>query len=88
MPVIKMNIKVKKIAYHRNGISGEPFHAVVFKDRRFTGLAVVFDESKHVAVFDLELLGKEIFEFGANSYRADLYEPELREAIEAWEESR
>ena len=83
--MIQMNIKVKKVAYHCNGISGEPFHVVVFKDRRFTGLAVVFDDPKHVAVFDLELLGKEVIEFGANSYRADLYEPELRDAIEAWE---
>lgn len=47
-------------------------------------IGIVFDEPCHVAVFDRELLSKDIIAFGSNSWRGDHYEPALRKACEAY----
>ena len=44
-------------------------------------LGIVFDEKFHVAVFNLDKLAKGDIAFGSNSFRADKYEPYLREAV-------
>lgn len=120
----KMVNEVVQVAYHRNGICGNGFHAVLFEtstDRcarcrgfatlgttgrgvtvctsccaglanpvaaeiettRSRMLGVVFDEPGSVAVLDVALLSDpEIgVAFGANSWRGDQYEAELRAAI-------
>lgn len=74
--------KIDQIAYHRNGISGAPFHIIQFTTpEREKFLAVVFDEPYHVAVFNIDLLLQGNIAFGDNSYRGDVFEPELRAAI-------
>ena len=81
-------IKIEKIAHHRNGISGEPFYVVLFKNGKDTMLATVFEDKGYVSVFDLTLLCNHVIEFAENSWRGDDFEPALREAIEKWEANR
>ncbi len=81
--------KIKEIAYHRNGISGEGFDVINFtshiegegKDRRMVG--IVFPGQGRVAILDIDELNKENIKFAyGNSWRGDKFEPELREALE------
>jgi hypothetical protein len=83
-------MKLKRIIaidYHRNGIDGAPFHAVLFDDSGDEGsrkLGIVFDEPFHVAVFDVAKLAAGNITFGENSWRGDRFEPALRQAISRW----
>lgn len=76
--------KIVKESYHRNGVTGTPFDVAIFRQpgRRAPMLAVIFEAAGHVAVFDLDLLKKDIIEFPENSFRGDLYQAELRRMIE------
>lgn len=77
-----MNLLTEQIERHRNGISGAPFHVLIFRDPdegRMVG--IVFDEASHVAVLNLEKLAGGNITFGVNSWRGDRYEPHLRKAI-------
>ena len=47
-------------------------------------LGIVFDEPGHVAVFDRGLLAQDLIAFGANSWRGDYYETDLRKACEGY----
>jgi hypothetical protein len=76
--------KVREIAFHRNGVCGAGFYAV-----RFTGagdvagrefVATVFDTPGHCAVLAIDR-PQDGVAFGANSWRGDNFEPELRAAI-------
>jgi hypothetical protein len=80
-----MKLNIIDIAYHCNGIAGEPFHAVIFEDeyRDEVKVAVLFDSEFHCAVFDLEKLAAGNIRFGENSYRGDRYDALLRAAISA-----
>ena len=72
----------EQIAYHRNGICGEPFYAVIFTsndDKSY--LASVFEASGHVSVICLDLIADHGVTFGENSFRGDHFEDELRQAI-------
>ncbi len=80
-----MQLTIQTIASHRNGICGAPFHAVVFRDEgpeATLKLAVVFQEPHHTAVLDLAKLAAGDVAFGSNSWRGDLYEADLRAAIQ------
>jgi hypothetical protein len=89
-----MKIKPIKVAYHRNGVSGEPFHCVIF-DKEEGGettrmLAVRFpdDEGKgyqnpRIAIFDVALLYESVIEFGENSFRGDYFVDGIDQAIKA-----
>jgi hypothetical protein len=79
-----MNLRVFNINYHRNGIAGAPFHAVVFRDRGVEGsrkVAILFEAPQHCAVLDVDKLNQGDTAFGSNSWRGDQYEPHLRKAI-------
>lgn len=79
-----MKIVIESIQYHRNGISGAPFHVVLFADSGEEGsrkLAVVFDSPWHTAVLDVGKLTQGDIAFGSNSWRGDHYERPLRRAI-------
>ena len=79
-----MKLHIEQIQFHRNGISGAPFHAVIFRDPdEGRMLGVVFEEKYHVAVFNLDKLAIGNITFGVNSWRGDQYEPPLRTAISA-----
>jgi hypothetical protein len=77
-----MKLTIRTIDYHRNGIGGAPFHAVLFDDpEQGPMLGIAFDQEYHVAVFNLTKLASRDIAFGSNSWRGDRYEPHLREAI-------
>ena len=77
-----MKLRIENIQHHRNGISGAPFHILIFRDPEAGRmLGVVFDEQHHAAVFNLDKLAVGNIAFGENSWRGDHYEPHLREAI-------
>ena len=60
-----MKLKIIDIAFHRNGICGAPFHAIIFRDPDVGQmLGVVFDEPHHVAVFNMEKLAIGNITFG------------------------
>ncbi len=86
-----MKLRIDTIQHHPNGISGAPFHVVLFRDAdegRMVG--VVFEPEHHVAVFNLHRIVQGDIAFGSNSWRGDVYEPYLRRAIDRWrkEEAR
>jgi len=74
-------IKIEKRSYHRNGISGTGFDVILFEDNKRKMIGIVFPDSGNVAVFNRELLAKDIIEFGKNSWRGDHYEEKLRAAL-------
>jgi hypothetical protein len=81
-----MKTNIIKIARHRNGICGAPFHVVLFEDNPgpegSRKVGIVFDESHHCAVLDVAKLAAGDIAFGSNSWRGDVYEPHLRNAIQ------
>ena len=82
--------KVTQIAYHRNGICGEGFYAILFESKHGPMVATVFEERGQVAVMLTAPLAnqKEGVTFGENSWRGDHFEDELRAAIKAYEAER
>ena len=83
-----MNIKVKKIASHRNGVSGEGFYVILFtikngrKNRNM--VATIFQGRGHVAILDVDETKAGNIEFGmGNSWRGDDFEIELQDALVA-----
>lgn len=81
-------VKVEDVAYHRNGICGEGFHVVTFRDGKDPMIAVVFETPGQVAVLNREQVGAGIITFGVASFRGDVYEADMRKAIEKYEEAR
>jgi hypothetical protein len=80
-----MRIKTFTIARHRNGVAGQPFAVILFKEHGQGGsrkVGIVFDEPGYCAVLDIGLLAAGDIAFGSNSWRGDDYEPLLRQAIE------
>lgn len=67
------------VAYHRNGVAGEGFHLVQFKQHdgrtRVAMLATIFEAKGQCAVIRPDRPWE--------CWRGDDYEPELREAIKA-----
>lgn len=84
-----MKIKIEEIAAHRNGICGDPFVVVKFKDTdKKSMLAILFYSGDcQTAVFDMDLLKQDIIAFGKNSHRGDHYDNVLRKAVKEWEEN-
>ena len=77
-----MKLKIINFATHRNGITGAPFHVLVFRDpNEGRMLGIVFEQAYHVAVFNLDKLALGNIAFGENSWRGDQYEPHLRKAV-------
>ncbi|HEV8059419.1 MAG TPA: hypothetical protein VGP68_06085 [Gemmataceae bacterium] len=77
-----MKLKIIEIAGHRNGVAGARFDVVLFKERASgPKVAIVFDEWSYCAVLDVAKLADGDIAFGSNSWRADDYEPYLRDAI-------
>jgi hypothetical protein len=79
-----LQIHLHDWAYHRNGISGAPFHVFLFDD---TGdedtrkVGVLFGAPHHCAVLDVAKLAAGSIGFGLNSYRGDVFEDQLRKVI-------
>lgn len=79
--------KILDVAHHRNGVSGNPFHVVTFRDGRQKMIGIVFEEHGNVAVFDSKLLAADVIEFGVNSWRGDDYETFLRDAAKRYDDA-
>ncbi|HSX57367.1 MAG TPA: hypothetical protein VLG14_18845 [Sphingomonas sp.] len=80
-------MRILEVAYHRNGCAGEPFYAVRFTEGRNVMLALVFEREGGVMVLDPVKAATSVAA-GENSWRGDLYEAELRKAIERFETAR
>ena len=84
-------IKLIKQDHHRNGIGGASFNVILFEDTDgATMLGIVFDNNDnspdgYCAVFDLDLLSKQVIEFVENSWRGDDYEEALRALLPVYE---
>lgn len=79
--------KIINVAHHRNGVSGNPFYVITFRDGRQKMLGIVFEEQQgNVAVFDSELLSQGVIAFGENSWRGDDYETFLRAAAKQYDD--
>ncbi|MCI0349554.1 MAG: hypothetical protein L0Z53_09040 [Acidobacteriales bacterium] len=83
-----INLRVLEASWHRNGVGGAGFFAVLFEEKeQGRMLAALFDEPAYCAVFHLGELAKENITFGyGNSWRGDSYEAALRPAVEQWQE--
>lgn len=89
-----MKLKIERIEYHRNGISGAGFHVVTFimteGRQKQNMVAFVFEEPSYCAVIDRDLLAKNIigmFDSPGNAWRGDNFEPQLRKAIKKYDKS-
>jgi hypothetical protein len=79
-------IRVRSVNYHRNGISGAGFYVVLFDEIDFSRsmLAIVFGEPGHVAVLDRnDVASGELSLRRGAAWRGDVFEPQLRAAIES-----
>jgi hypothetical protein len=79
-----VKIRIVDTAYHRNGICGAPFHVVLFDDtgdENTRKVGILFDQPYHCAVLDVAKLAVGSIAFGVNSYRGDVFEAALRNAI-------
>ena len=79
-----MRIKTLATARHRNGVAGQPFEVILFKEYGPGGsrkAGIVFDEPHYCAVLDIGLLAAGDIAFGSNSWRGDHFEQSLRKAI-------
>lgn len=76
---------LQSIAYHRNGVFGAGFYAIVFNwddgERVRRMMATVFDAEAHIAVLDIGLLSIGNVTFGENSWRGDAFEDDCRKWI-------
>ncbi len=81
------NLIILEVAYHRNGVGGEPFHVVRFADAEGAQMiGIVFADPMCTAILSLGVLPG--IAFGQNSWRGDLYDAPLRTAIAAYEDAR
>lgn len=81
-----MNLKIIQADYHRNGVGGEPFYAILFEDAEEPGtmIASLFKEPNYCAVYNVEKLSDGTVEFSRNSWRGDRYEYALRPLLDEW----
>ena len=81
-----MKLKITDLAHHRNGITGTPFDVVLFEERDPEGsrkVAILFPQRGHCAVLDVAKLAAGDIAFLSNSWRGDVYEPDLLNALAA-----
>jgi len=81
-----VNVTIVSASYHRNGIGGLGFYAILFDEAEHGRMiASLFDQPGACAVYTLEGLnaGNIMFAHG-NSWRGDVYEEVLRPALEVY----
>jgi hypothetical protein len=78
----EMKLKIQQIAHYRNGVSGAPFHVIVFTDGVLPTriLATVFPQPGAVSILCLDLIVECCV---VACRRGEDYEPALRAAIAA-----
>ena len=85
-------IKIRKMARHRNGISGEPFHVLLFSSKEISnGIAIIFKEASGlnpmVAILDLDKAATGDIAFGSNSWHGDEFSDQIRLTLETIQSS-
>lgn len=88
-----MKLKILSASYHRNGVCGVGFTAILFqhtdKEEGRQGrvmIASLFDEPGYCAVYDVQELDKGNIAFACgNSWRGDHYECALRPLLAQWQ---
>lgn len=85
-----MTQKVEKLDYHRNGVSGAPFHvAIVSGEQGQRMLVVRFEDCDEAvgqvvcAAFDIDKLAAGDIAFFSNSWRGDRFHEVVDAAIKA-----
>src|SRR5574338_1203323 len=74
-------------SWHRNGVGGVGFYAVLFEGNEGLMIASLFDEPGYCAVYHVGMLGEKNIAFArGNSWRGDSYESELRPMVKEWSE--
>lgn len=86
-----MTIEIEEMAYHRNGVGGEPFCVVTFRHAECGEMvAVLFANddrpegqfaNPRTAVFNRELLGQGVIAQFKNAFRGDNFDAPLRAAV-------
>ncbi len=80
-----MKLKIVNVSFHRNGITGVGFYAVLFDDAENGRMvASLFDDPGYCAVYNVDKLAGGDVAFGSNSWRGDRFEKELRPLVEEW----
>lgn len=82
-----MKLTIIDASWHRNGIGGEGFYAVLFNDaeqgENNPMIASLFDAPGYCAVYSVPLLSKGNIKFArGNSWRGDQYASELQPLVE------
>lgn len=82
-----MNLKIIEASFHRNGICGVGFWAILFDDaENGRMIASLFDEPRYCAVYSVDELSKGNITFArGNSWRGDQFEDALRPLLKDWE---
>jgi len=86
-----MGLKIVDASYHRNGVCGMGFWAVLFEDKEpgmpescHLKIASLFEDNHYCSVYSVDLLAERNIQFGQNSWRGDQYAAELRPLLDAW----
>jgi len=82
--------KITAASWHRNGIGGVGFYAILFDDPENGPMcASLFDEPGYCAVYKLSELAKGNIAFAqGNSWRGDRYESDLRPLLKEFLEAK
>ncbi len=83
-------LKIVSASFHRNGIGGAGFYAILFDDKEHGRMiASLFDEPGCCAVYNVEELAKGNVAFAnGNSWRGDHYESALRTLLKEREDEQ
>lgn len=81
-----LKLTVVDASWHRNGIGGAGFYAVLFDEAEHGRMiASLFDEAGYCAVYKIDELSKGNIAFArGNSWRGDVYEEALRPLVDAF----
>ena len=81
-----MELKIVSASFHRNGVGGIGFYAIIFDDvENGRMIASLFDEPEYCAVYNISELAKGNIEFAnGNSWRGDRFEYELRPLLKEY----
>jgi hypothetical protein len=81
-----MELEIKSASWHRNGVGGVGFYAILFTDKEQGNMvASLFDESGYCAIYNVDELVKGNISFACgNSWRGDRYESELRPLLQVY----
>lgn len=83
---MKRKLTIKEASFHRNGIGGVGFYAILFDDEEHGRMiASLFDKPGYCAVYSVDQLSIANVAFAnGNSWRGDEYQHALRPLLNAY----